>query len=115
MALPNLTAHDEKATADIVRAALALLEEMGLRDRDLLACYQMLETFSVGGNAYEFADYPQAHDRRLRSRRLVGHEVTARYSADVAQVAEIDDVAFEIAAGALLDACEERGRRTHEG
>lgn len=115
MAIPNLTAQDEQATADMVRAALALLEEMGLRGRDLMVCYQMLETFSVGTNAYDFVDYPEGHDRRLRGRRLVGHPVTDAFSRDVAQVGEINDAAFEVGANALLDACEAigaRGRRS---
>ena len=110
MALPNLTEQDEQATAGMVRVAFRSLEQMGLHGRDLMVCYQALETFSVGTNAYDYANYPESHERRQRGRRMVGHPVADEYSRDIGQIAEINDAAFEFGAAALLDACEAMGR-----
>lgn len=106
LALPNLLQQDEQATAEIVRGGLAVLEEMGLRGRNLLVAYQMLESLSVSFNAYDFADYPDALEARRRGRRLVGHPELDDVSRDLATMQSLNDEAFERAAEALLDACE---------
>lgn len=105
-ALRNLTLHEERETAELVAGALALLEEMGLTGRHLVIAYQMLETFSIGTNAYDFAGAPQAWEVRRASRRLVGHPNLDRVYRDVAEVTRVDEAAFEMGAQALLDACE---------
>lgn len=110
-ALPNLLLQDETATVAIVEEALALLSEMGLRGRSLVVAYQMLETFSVGSNAYDFAGYPDALDARRRGRRLTGNRVWDDVTRDLDHMRELADEAFEVAAEALLDACEAMGSR----
>jgi hypothetical protein len=104
--------HDGVVAADDERdrPGLRNLEQMGLRGRDLMVCYQTLETFSVGTNAYDYANYPQSHERRQRGRRMVGHPVADEYSREIGQIAEVNDAAFELGAAALLDACEAIGR-----
>ena len=111
MALPNLTAQDEQATVAFVRGALQLLEEMGLSGRDLVVAYQMLENFHVGVTAYDFADYPDGIEKRMRGRRLVGHPATDEVSRSVDDMLAVSDEAFEVAANALLDACEAMAAR----
>ena len=111
MALPNLTEQDEQATAALVHAGLTLLEDMGLQGRDLMVAYQMLETFSVGSNAYDFVGYPEGVERRMRGRRLVGHPATDEAARSLDTMQAINDEAFEVAAGALLDACEAMAAR----
>ena len=110
-ALPNLLLQDERATGGIVEEALALLSEMGLRDRSLVVAYQMLETFSVGSNAYDFAGYPDPMDARRRGRRLTGNPVWDDVTRDLDHMRALADEAFEAAAEALLDACEALGTR----
>lgn len=105
-ALPNLLLQDEQATIGIVDAALALLSEMGLRGHHMVVAYQMLETFSVGSNAYDFAGYPETLDARRRGRRLTGNPVWDDVTRDLERMRALNDEAFEVAAGALLDACE---------
>lgn len=105
-ALPNLLLQDEQATVGIVEEALALLSQMGLQDRSLIVAYQMLETFSVGSNAYDFAGYPEALDARRRGRRHTGNPVWDDVTRDLDRMRVLNDEAFEVAAEALLDACE---------
>jgi hypothetical protein len=105
-ALRNLTLHEERETAEIVAGALALLEEMGLKGRNLVVAYQMLETYSIGTNAHDFAGAPEAWDVRRASRRQVGHPDLDRVYRDEGAVARIDEAAFEMGLEALLDACE---------
>ena len=112
MALPNLTAQDEQATAEFVRGTLQLLEEMGLSGRDLVVAYQMLENFHVGVTAYDFADYPDGLEKRMRGRRLVGHPAMDEVSRSLDDMQAVSDEAFEATANALLDACEAMAART---
>jgi TetR/AcrR family tetracycline transcriptional repressor len=112
MALPNLTAQDEQATAEFVRGALQFLEEMGLSGRDLVVAYQMLENFHVGVTAYDFADYPDGLEKRMRGRRLVGHPAMDEVSRSLDDMQAVSDEAFEATANALLDACEAMAART---
>lgn len=106
LALPNLTLQDEQATNEFVHAALALLSDMGLRGHSQVVAYQMLETFTVGTNAYDWGGYPAALEARRRGRRLSGHPALDRSSRTLAAMERINDEAFDVAANALLDACE---------
>ncbi len=111
LALPNLTMQDEQATAAIVDTALTLLADMGLRGETLVAAYQMLETFSVGSNAYDWGGYPEALESRRRGRRLSGNPALDASSRSLAAMEKVNERAFELAANALLDACEALGAR----
>ena len=106
LAIPNLTMQDEQATADFVRTALDLLTEMGLSGRRLVVAYQMLETFTVGSNAYDWGGYPDTLDARRRGRRMAGHPAFDGPSRSLSAMQRLNDEAFEAAAAALLDACE---------
>ena len=105
-ALPNVTMQDEQATSDFVHAALSLLSEMGLSGRHLVVAYQMLETFTVGTNAYDWGDHPRALEARRVGRRLSGHPAFEASSRSLAEMEQINNEAFAVAANALLDACE---------
>ena len=111
LALPNLTIQDEQATVEFVRTALHLLREMGLRGRELVIAYQMLETYSVGTNAYDWGHYPDALEARRRGRRLVGDEAFDEVSRTLADMTALNDEVFEVGLRSLLDACEEMSRR----
>lgn len=106
LAVPNLTMQDEQATASFVRTALDLLSQMGLTGRPLVVAYQMLETFTVGTNAYDWGGYPDTLEARRRGRRLSGHPAFEAPSRSLSAMQKLNDDAFEVAAGALLDACE---------
>lgn len=105
-ALPNLTIQDEQATVELVRTALVLLREMGLRGRDLVVAYQLLETFSVGTNAYDWGNFPDGLEARRRGRRMVGDEAFDDSSRTLESMLAVNDDAFELGLQALLDACE---------
>lgn len=109
LALPNLTMQAEQATAVIVNEAVALLEQMGLHGSNLAVGYQMLETFSVGSNAYDWGGYPDALEARRRGRRLSGNPAFDASSRSIEDMQALNDEAFELAAEALLDACESLG------
>ena len=106
LALPNLTIQDEQATVEFVRIALALLREIGLRGRTLIIAYQMLETYSVGTNAYDWGNFPEGLEARRRGRRMVGDEAFDECSRTMEAMAVVNDEAFEAGLQALLDACE---------
>ena len=109
LAIPNLVMQDEQATAEFVLVALDLLSQMGLSGRRLVVAYQMLETFTVGTNAYDWGGYPDALESRRRGRRLSGHPAFDAPSRSLAAMQKLNDEAFETALSALLDACESMG------
>lgn len=109
LALPNLTMQDEQATSDLVNAVLNLLGEMGLRGDTLIRAYQMLETFTVGSNAYDWGNYPESLEARRRGRRLSGHPAFEEPSRSIEAMQELNDQTFEMTANILLDACEQMG------
>lgn len=104
-ALPNLTIQDEQATVEFVRAAIGLLEEMGLRGRNVAVAYQLLETFHVGTTAYDWGEYPEALEARRRGRRLVGDPVFDDCSRTLDDMIALNDEAYEVGLQAVLDAC----------
>ena len=79
---------------------------MGLKGRNLVMAYQMLETYSIGTNAYDFAGAPEVWEVRRASRRLVGHPDLDRVYRHAGSVASVDQAAFEVGAQGLLAACE---------
>jgi len=105
-AIPNLTIQDEQATVDFVRAAIALLEEMGIEGRNLAVAYQLLETFHVGTTAYDWGGYPDALEARRRGRRLVGHPMFDDCSRSLDDMVALNDEVYEVGLEAVLDACE---------
>lgn len=106
MALPNLTLQDEQATTEFVRAALALLSEMGLKGRNLAIAYQMLESFHVGVTAYDWGNYPDGLEARRRGRRLSGARELEPMSRSLAAIEKFNDEVFQVSADAILDMCE---------
>lgn len=106
LALPNLIYQDEQATVNFVRIALELLSNMGLQGRDLMVAYQMLETFSVGSNAYDWGNFPESLKARQKGRKLIGHPQATEEAKSLASMRRLNEDAFELAAEALLDACE---------
>lgn len=111
LAIPNLVMQDEQATVEFVQVALDLLSQMGLSGRRLVVAYQMLETFTVGTNAYDWGGYPDALEARRRGRRLAGHPAFDAPSRSLSSMQKLNDEAFEAAMSALLDACEAMARQ----
>ena len=106
LAIPNLTMQDEQASAEFVQAAFDVLEAMGLSGRQLVVAYQMLETFTVATNAYDWGGYPDALEARRRGRRLSGHPAFEAPSRSLEAMQDLNEEVFEVMANALLDACE---------
>lgn len=106
LALPNLIYQDEQASVGFVRIALELLSQMGIEGRNLMVAYQILETFSVGSNAYDWGNYPHSLEARQKGRKLVGHLEVKNVSKSLSAMRKLNEDAFELAASALLDACE---------
>lgn len=106
LAIPNLTMQDEQATAEFVHVAIDLLSQMGLAGRQLVVSYQMLETFTVGSNAYDWGGFPDALESRRRGRRLAGHPAFDEPARSLEAMQQLNDEAFEVAVHALLDACQ---------
>lgn len=111
LAIANLTMQDEQASNTFVHIAFDLLSAMGLRGRQIVVAYQMLETFTVGSNAYDWGGYPQTLEARRRGRRMSGIQAFDAASRSLETMQKVNDEAFEVAAEALLDACEAMAAR----
>ena len=111
LAIPNLTMQDEQATSALVDTTVELLSEMGLSGRKLVVAYQMIETFTVGANAYDWGGFPEALEARRRGRRLSGSPVFDSSSRTLEAMQRLNDEVFEATANALLDACEAMASR----
>lgn len=110
LALPNLTLQDEQATSVMVTTVLNLLTEMGLEGETLVAAYQILETFNVGTNAYDWGNFPDGLEARRRGRRLSGHPAFDDPSRSLSSMQALNDRSFEMAAEILLDGFERLGQ-----
>ena len=105
-ALPNVTMQDEQATSDFVHAALSLLSEMGLRvdtwsSRIRCSRHSRWERTPMTG-----VIIPAPLEARRVGRRLSGHPAFEASSRSLAEMEQINNEAFAVAANALLDACE---------
>jgi AcrR family transcriptional regulator len=90
----------------LMRLGVEMLEDLGLRGRDLVVCQQMLEGFVIGSSVFDLAGSPHHHDIRRLRYRAVEREAYDDVSRTVDDVAAITDEAFERGLGGVLDLCE---------
>lgn len=91
---------------DFVRIMVSALKDLGLKDRDLVVCYQAFEGFVLGSCVQDFLGAPHNFDiRRTRWRGLEIREFDAQ-AGDANDVKNIAEDAFRFGLDVLMDRCE---------
>lgn len=89
---------------------IANLEAMGLSGENLVLGHQMLESYVLGANAFDFSSAPNhLEERRLRRRQLEHPDFDAT-SRTQEQIEAINLKAYIQGGNAILDACEALAR-----
>lgn len=90
----------------LMRLGVEMLEDLGLRGRDLVMCQQMLEGYVIGSSAFDLAGSPDHHEIRRLRYRAVEREAYDNVSRTVDDVVAIADDAFQSGLNGVLDLCE---------
>ena len=113
----ELSRHPELTTAVITTSgtlphghrfttmAVAELVAMGVPDRDITQCYQLLEDYVMGATIYDCSGTPDPHEARRVRHRLLGHPLFDEISRTPADIAAHNEAAFERGLEMLLDGC----------
>lgn len=100
---------------EVTRRGLAMLGAMGLSGATAVRAYQALESFAMGGVAFDVGGAPDHLEiRRLRF-RAVEHPWLDEAVRTTEDVAIVSAAAFEFGLEALLDACERAAAQEPEG
>lgn len=91
---------------EVMRRGIAVLEEMGLRDDDLVHAMQMLEGYVIGASVFDLAGAPHHLEVRRLRYRAVEHPAYDALSRDTTDVRTSAEVAFAHGLEGLLDVCE---------
>lgn len=91
---------------ELVRIVVNSLREWGLAGNDLARCYQVLESYTTGSAAIDFAGAPGHLTNRLDRRRIVGIPEFAQAMTSVEDIERVNAETFEFGLQALLDAIE---------
>ncbi len=79
------------------------LREMGLTGRDLVRCYQCIESYIMGSCVQDFAGSPHNMDIRRTRYRYIEVEEFDQYSRTSEDVRKITEEGFDIGINAILD------------
>lgn len=91
---------------EVMRRGIAELEEMGLRDDDLVQAMQMLEGFVIGASVFDLTGAPHHLEIRRLRYRAVEHASYDALSREPDDVRSTTEAAFERGLDGLLDVCE---------
>lgn len=89
---------------------VGILEEMGVPESHLAACYQALESFVIGSQAYDLSGAPDHLELRRQRHRVLGHPAFDDISRSSAAISANNDAAFELGLRAIVRVCAELGR-----
>ena len=96
---------------DLAALVIADLEELGLEGDTLARCFQMLESYVVGTQAFDLGGAPHHLEvRRLRHRSL-GHAAFEPFTRSCAGVEANNHAAFRLGLELLVDGCVALGER----
>jgi AcrR family transcriptional regulator len=88
---------------------IADLEELGLEGDDLVCCFQMLESYVVGTQAFDLGGAPHHLEVRRQRHRSLGHAAFEPFTRTCAGVAANNEAAFRLGLELLVDGCVTRG------
>lgn len=109
-AMISLTAPAPHAH-DLAWLIIADLEELGLRDDDLVRCFQMLESYVVGTQAFDLGGAPHHLEVRRQRHRSLGHAAFEPFTRSCAGVEANNHAAFRLGLELLIDGCATLGER----
>jgi hypothetical protein len=84
-------------------AVLSIMEEAGLKGRDLSLAYRVLESYVFGSTAFDFGAAPDHLKVRKSSYARVNHPEFQELSRSVRAIEENNEVAFAKGLGILLE------------
>ncbi len=96
---------------DLAALVVAELEALGLQGDDLARCFQMLESFVVGTQAFDLGGAPHHLETRRQRHRSLGHEAFDQITRTCAGVAANNEAAFRFGLELLVDGCVALGER----
>lgn len=90
---------------DVAELVIAELEALGLRGEQLTQCFQMLESFVIGTQAFDLSGAPEHLELRRQRHRSLGHPDFEMMTRTCAGVAANNDAAFQLGLVMLVDGC----------
>lgn len=109
---PNVTGALATATGDfpsgltITRKMISALQDLGLRDENLVRMYQTFEGYILGSCVFDTGGYPETFVIRQARYRLIGEPEFAEIATSPENVERVTEEAFIETIGILLDRCE---------
>jgi AcrR family transcriptional regulator len=91
-----------------MRAVIGQLRALGLHGPDVAVGFQAFEGLLLGTICADYLGAPNHLEHRLARRRMLGEPEISAAVAGTAGVQELNDAAFEMLVGGLLDAMEAR-------
>lgn len=90
---------------DLARLIIAELEALGLEDVELTRCFQLLESFVIGTQAFDLGGAPDHLELRRQRHRSLGHRAFEPMTRTCAGVAANNEAAFRMGLELLVDGC----------
>jgi AcrR family transcriptional regulator len=98
--------HSEGASVNgflFSRRGIDTLRELGLQNRDLVRCYQAIETYIMGSCVHDFAGSPHNMDVRRKRYRYFEVPEFDEQSRTAKDVRKITEDGFDLGINAILD------------
>lgn len=89
---------------------VAELEKLGVPSDQIAACYQMLESFVIGTQAYDLSGAPDHLEVRRQRHHRIEHPAFEEVSRSQESIAANNDAAFDLGLRAIIGACVAIGR-----
>lgn len=107
--------HSEGASMNgflFSRRGIDALRELGLQGRDLVRCYQAIESFIMGSCVQDFSGSPHNMEVRRTRYRYFEIEEFDEQSRSADEVRKVTEEGFDLAINAILDRFEELAHKT---
>ncbi len=99
---------------DLAALVIADLEELGLDGDALACCFQMLESYVVGTQAFDLGGAPHHLEVRRQRHRSLGHAAFEPFTRSCAGVEADNHAAFRLGLELLVDGCVALGDRNSD-
>lgn len=103
-------ATPSKTDTAMTAAVVAELEAMGVPQSHLTVCYQTLETFVIGSQAYDLSGAPRHLEMRRQRHAHVDHPAFEAVATSTDAIEENNRATFEFGVRAIVAACAALGR-----
>lgn len=103
-------ASPEQMDIGMTAVVVAELERLGVPPDQIPACYQMLESYVIGTQAYDLSAAPNHLESRRQRHRRLDHPAFTPATASSDAIAANNDAAFDLGLRAVIGACVTIGR-----